>query len=72
MIKEVWNKLTADQRNKITAALILEGVSSSAIYAWVRGERVPRKLYREAMSKYINKVTGLTTTPENLWPDAYN
>lgn len=72
MIKEIWDKLTADQRNKITAALILEGVSPSAIYAWIRGERVPRKLYREAMSKYINKVTELTTTPENLWPDAYN
>ena len=72
MIKEVWNKLTAEQRSKVIAALILDGISANAVYAWARGDRVPLKLYREAMSKYINKVTGLTTTPENLWPDAYN
>lgn len=71
MIKEVWNKLTGDQRNKVTAALILDGVSSSAVYAWSRGERAPLKLYREAMSKYINKAAGLATTPEELWPDEY-
>lgn len=69
MIKEVWAKMTGDQRKKVTAALILDGASSSAIYAWVTGQRVPMQLYKEALSRHINKHTDMETTPESLWPN---
>lgn len=68
MIKEIWAKMTQGQRDKVTAALILDGASSSAVYAWTTGKRVPMKLYREALSRYINKHTEFATTPESLWP----
>lgn len=68
MIKVIWASLTGEQRNKVTAALILDGASSSAIYAWVTGKRIPMQLYKEALSRYINKHAGLDTTPESLWP----
>lgn len=70
MLKRIWDSMTGDQRNKVISALILDGASSSAVYAWVRGERVPRKLYRDAFSRYINRYAGQTTTPEELWPES--
>ncbi len=70
MLKKIWESMTGDQRNKVISALILDGASSSAVYAWVRGERVPRKLYRDAFSRYINRYAGQATTPEELWPES--
>lgn len=59
---------TEDQRKKIISLLVLDGVAMSTIYAYISGNRRPRRPYRKEMCKHVLSVYKIKVKPEDLFP----
>lgn len=68
-IKEVRDSASQKQRGELLTLIVLDGVSYPTAYAWCNGNRKPKPLYQERISRYVKEVAGVTATAEELFPE---
>lgn len=66
-IKEVYDSCTREQRIKLQAAIMNDGVGASSAWFYLHGKRTPLKLYRESIREHIKRICGLELTVEELF-----
>lgn len=66
---EIMKEATPQQRGKVMAAIIADGVSASAAYAYCNGSRRPKYLYRVQIQKHVKKFLGWEVPLDELFPE---
>lgn len=68
-IKEIWDSASQKQRSELLTLIVLDGMSYPTAYAWCNGNRRPKPLYQERISRYVKDVVGVAATAEELFPE---
>lgn len=69
MLKEIYTGMTEEQRQRLLANIVNDGMSLSAAYAWCKGKRRPKRLYQERICKHLARITGKRYELKALFPD---
>lgn len=60
---------TGTQRGQVMSAIVKDGMSMSAAYAYCNGTRRPKLLYRLRIRDYIKKYIGVDVPLSELFPE---
>lgn len=69
-LKEIYHSATTEQRSRLIAEIINDGVSVSTAHAWCYGLRMPKQLYKESIRRHVQKCMGINVTVEELFPES--
>lgn len=65
--KEIMAGATAEQRRKIIAAIMSDGVSASTAMAYCYGTRRPKYLYQVQIQRHTKTFLGISASVEDLF-----
>lgn len=59
---------TADDKQQLIIAIMTDGLSSSAAYAYIAGTRRPKLLYQMNIQRHVRKIYGVIVPLDELFP----
>lgn len=68
-IADIWKRLNTEQRGRLMALTIQDGISASTARNYLTGYRRPMKLYRESITGHVNSLLGEIHFCEDLFPE---
>lgn len=69
-INEIYNTMSEAQRASLKTRIMMDGVAYTTAYAYCRGTRRPKLLYRQRIAGHIKAILGINYTVDELFPEA--
>lgn len=67
MMRDIWDSMDRRSRTRLLRAIMRDGYSRTSAFYFCRGERRVQRHYRSRMCRHVNRITGGSWLPEQLF-----
>ncbi|MCR4564813.1 MAG: hypothetical protein K5651_01845 [Bacteroidales bacterium] len=65
---ELMSKADEQQRSKMVAMIVSDGITIIAYNSWIKGRRTPMPFYQNQLRRYVKRIFELDLTTKELFP----